>query len=456
MYTRTSFKDRRLALAGFGAEGQSAADFLLRMGARLEISDSKPESEFPTEVVARIRELGAVFHFGQLGPFTGFDGIIRSPGISPHVPELVTAAKKGIPFTSATKIFFDLCPAPIVGVTGTKGKGTTASLIYQMLKGAGRDAYLCGNIGTPALDFLDRLNEGSIVVYELSSFHLLEMERSPHIAVVLMVTSEHLDFHKTAEEYVGAKANLVRFQGPGDYAIVNMDYPASRAMAAMTKAEVFAVSRKKRPANGTYVENGFVTLIQKGQSRQILPIDAVPLAGAHNLENVCAAAITAALFGVPSAITAAAIQYFKALPHRLEFIRETAGVKYYDDSISTTPESAIAALRSFGVPKILILGGSSKGADWREFAAELTADHSLKAIIGIGKEWPKIKAALAATGREVQAIEGLQNMSAVVAAAAELAAPGNIVILSPACASFGMFRNYQDRGEQFSAAVRAL
>ena len=454
-----NFKGKRLALAGFGAEGRSAAYFLIKSGARVEVFDSKPESDFHPAMIADLRQLGVKFYFGSMGPFIGFDAIVRSPGISPHIPELAATALQGIPFTSATKIFFDLCPCRIVGVTGTKGKGITSSLLHQMLLAAGKDAHLCGNIGAPALDFLEKLKPDSIVIYELSSFQLIELEKSPQLAVVLMITGDHLDFHATREEYVAAKANIVKFQTKDDQAIINIDYPASRSMAAATPAEVFSVSRKEKISTGAFVDDGFVVLAQDGESRKIVSAAEVSLAGPHNLENVCAAAMAAALLGVPDAIIAATIQSFKPLPHRLEFIRETGGVKYYDDSISTTPESAIAALRSFAAPKVMILGGSDKGADWAEFAAVLAADKSLKAIISIGEEWPKIQEAISRNGQmnpKVEVVEGSANMSEVVQAAAKAASQGDIVILSPACASFDMFRNYQDRGEQFVAAVRAL
>lgn len=454
-----NFKGKRLALAGFGAEGRSAAYFLVKSGVRVEVFDAKPESAFHPAMIADLRQLGVTFYFEAMGPFIGFDAIVRSPGISPHIPELSAAVEQGITFTSATKIFFDLCPCRIVGVTGTKGKGTTASLLHQMLLAAGKDAYLCGNIGAPALDFLEKIKPDSIVVYELSSFQLIELEKSPQLAVVLMITSEHLNFHATREEYVAAKANIVKFQTKDDQAIINIDYPASRAMAAATLAEIFSVSRKEKVATGAFIDDDFIMLAQGGESRKILNVAEVSLAGPHNLENVCAAAMVAALLGVPDAIIAQAVRDFKPLPHRLEFIREVHGVKYYDDSISTTPESAIAALRSFAAPKVMILGGSDKGADWGEFAAILAADPSLKAIIGIGEEWPKIQEAISRNGQmspKVEIIEGLANMSEVIQAAAKMAQVGDVVILSPACASFDMFRNYQDRGEQFTAAVRAL
>jgi UDP-N-acetylmuramoylalanine--D-glutamate ligase len=459
MNTGSSFTNKRLALVGFGAEGRSAAYFLAKAGARVEVFDSKPESSFPAAMVADLKKLGVIFYFEAMGPFVGFDAIVRSPGISPTTPELAAAAKQGISFTSATKIFFDLCPCPIVGVTGTKGKGTTSSLIYQMLLAAGKDAYLCGNIGAPALNFLEKMTPDSIVVYELSSFQLMEMDKSPRIAVVLMITNDHLDFHSTNKDYVSAKANIVKFQKEGDMAVINRDYPSSLGMAELTSAQKYYVSRKEKVSDGAYVEGGAVMLAKGGEARKIIEASEVPLAGEHNLENVCAAVMVADLLGVSDAAMAQAIKSFKALPHRLEFVCEAGGVKYYDDSISTTPESSIAAMRSFAAPKVLILGGSNKGADWQEFASALSGEASLKAIIGIGEEWPRIKEAIFNNGQmnpRVQIVENMKTMPEVVGAAQGIAQSGDVVILSPGCASFDMFKNYQDRGEQFASAVRAL
>jgi UDP-N-acetylmuramoylalanine--D-glutamate ligase len=458
MKTLEDLKGKKMALAGFGAEGRGTADFLLKVGADVEVFDSKPEEDFPQEVVSDLRERGAVFHFGSLGPFGGFDAVVRSPGISPHIPEFAAAAEQGTPITSATKIFFDLCPCPIVGVTGTKGKGTTSSILHQILLEGGGDAYLGGNIGTPALEFLEKLTPNSTVIYELSSFQLIELDKSPKLAIVLMITNDHLDFHSTTKEYIEAKANILKFQDDGDSAIVNIDYPASRAMAELTSAEVFAVSRKEKVEKGAYLEKNAIMLALGDKPERVMDISDVPLAGPHNLENVCAAILAAALLGAPREAMVKAVREYKPLPHRLELVRDIDGIKYYDDSISTTPESASAALRSFGGPKVIILGGSGKGAEWDGLAADIVADTGLAAIIGIGEEWPRIKEAIKKAGKrkELKIIEGHKSMKDIVRAATEAAPPGSAVILSPACASFDMFKGYKDRGEQFAAAVRAL
>jgi UDP-N-acetylmuramoylalanine--D-glutamate ligase len=223
------WQKKKVAILGFGVEGLEALRFLEKKGASLWILDKGQKEDFDQNFITEAAQRGAHFIFGKeyLQNLTDYDVIIRSPGVRYLFPELVAAREKGVTITSQTKLFFDLCPCPIIGVTGTKGKGTTATLIYNMLKEAGEDAYLGGNIGTPPLSFLSKLQSSSKVVLELSSFQLQDMTRSPHIAVMLMVTSEHLDHHATHEEYVNAKRNILRFQTPEDFAVINRDYPAS-------------------------------------------------------------------------------------------------------------------------------------------------------------------------------------------------------------------------------------
>ncbi len=224
-----SWKEKKVAILGFGVEGLATAEYLSKQGARLTVLDKKPQSELSPEANDTIKRLSLTYkgEKGYMAELSQFDVIVRSPGVSRFGKELVAASEKGVKITSHTQIFMDACPSPIVGVTGTKGKGTTSSLIYEMLKASGRDAYLGGNIGVPPLSFVDKLTEQSIVVLELSSFQLEDLTKSPHIAVMLMVVPEHLNYHKSMEEYVAAKRNILLFQTPEDFAVINRDYIAS-------------------------------------------------------------------------------------------------------------------------------------------------------------------------------------------------------------------------------------
>jgi UDP-N-acetylmuramoylalanine--D-glutamate ligase len=326
-----------------------------------------------------------------------------------------------------------------------------------MIKASGKDVYLGGNIGNPPLTFLESLTEDSSVVLELSSFQLQDSTKSPHIAVVLMITSEHLDYHATTEEYVNAKRNILRFQTNHDYSVINRDYPASNESDIHTEGKVYFVSREREVAEeGCFVKDNAVWIRQYGKDEKIIETSEIALLGKHNWENVCAAVMAAKLAGVSSEAMVTVLKTFTGLEHRLELVAEINGVKYYDDSFSTTPETAIAAIESFSEPEILILGGSSKGSDFTELGSVISKRTNIKAIIGIGEEWERIKLAINNYELRIPLIENVKSMKQVLIEVQDIVEPGDVVLLSPACASFDMFTSYKDRGEQFQAEVRKL
>ena len=451
------FKGKNIAILGFGQEGESAANFLIEKGAKVSVLDVRSEDKFEPDQLDTFRKKGVKFQFDKYPEdFAKFDLVIRSPGISPLSSVIEKVKFQGIEVTSVTKIFFDLCPCPIIGVTGTKGKGTTSSLIYEMLKRQGFDAFLGGNIGLPPLEFLASLKSDSWVVLELSSFQLQDLTKRPKIAVVLMVTSEHLDYHRDIPEYVDAKRNILRFQSHSDFAILNRDYPASNESDIYTEAQIYNVSREGDAERGCYVREGFVVIKPNGAELKVIPTADILLPGKHNFENACAAAMAAYLAGVEIPSIAAVLKEFKGLEHRLELVRLFNGVHYYDDSFSTTPETAVAAIEAFEEPEILILGGSSKNSDFTELGRVIRDSNNIKAIIGIGEEWGRIYAEVKSQNSKVKIIEGCSNMREIVEKAKGIAEVGDVVILSPACASFDMFKNYKDRGNQFKEEVRKL
>jgi UDP-N-acetylmuramoylalanine--D-glutamate ligase len=457
----SDWKNKKVCILGLGVEGLSSAEFLLGKGAKVTIHDRKNEQDIDHDAVKSVRERGAEFVLGEnyLDNIDIYEIVVRSPGISRNNKELIAAGKKGVVITSQTKLFFDFCPCPIIGVTGTKGKGTTSSLIYEMLKKSGRDAYLGGNIGKPPFDFLNTLTSQSIVVLELSSFQLQDLEKSPHIAVMLMVTSEHLDYHADTMDYVDAKRNILRFQTKEDCAILNRDYPATNESDIFTEGQVYYVSRERSTTEqGAYVAGGAIWIRMQGVEWKIIDTDKIALVGKHNWENAAAAAMAATMGGAGRADITSVLQTFRGLEHRLELVGELDGVLYYDDSFSTTPETAIAAIEAFSAPEILILGGSHKGSDFRELGDVISKADNIKAIIGIGEEWGRIRSSLRTENLEqkILLIEGARDMEAVVKGAAKVAEAGDVVLLSPGCASFGMFRNYKDRGEQFKKEVEKL
>ncbi len=457
------WKNKKVAVLGLGIEGLSSAHFLAQKGAKVTTLDQKSGKDY-------------------LSHLENYDMIVRSPGIKRNLPQLLAAEKKGVIITSQTKLFFDLCPCPIIGVTGTKGKGTTSSLIYEMLKKSGKDVYLGGNIGKPPFSFLDKLTTQSKVVLEMSSFQLQDLTKSPHIGVVLMITQEHLapdkkdlphqNFHTDIYEYVDSKRNIIRFQAKSDLAILNRDYLGSNESDTHTEGKVFWVSRERGVQQGAYVKDSIVWLRIDGKEEKIIDAKDVLLPGEHNLENVCAAVMAAFLSGVSKENIVSVLKTFKGLEHRLELIGEINGVRYYDDSFSTTPETAIAAIQAFKEPEILILGGAHKGSDFTELGRVISKSNNIKAIIGIGLEWSKIKTAIdshsgkrsasrirswtSQDDRGFKIIEGAKNMHEIVQTAFDAAESGDVVLLTPACSSFDMFTNYKDRGEQFKGEVSKL
>jgi UDP-N-acetylmuramoylalanine--D-glutamate ligase len=459
MKNQIDWKKKKVAVLGFGVEGMATVQFLQKKGADVFVLDRKEKDSFDHNFISQSDSLDVHFLFGKtyLQDLKTYDIIIRSPGVKRSLPELLEAEKTGVLVTSQTNLFFSLCPCPIIGVTGTKGKGTTSTLIYMMLKEAGHDVYLGGNIGVSPLTFLDKLQPSSCVVLELSSFQLQDIDQSPHIAVLLMVTREHLDQHSSLEEYIDAKRNILRFQTKDNFAVVNRDYPASNESDILTEGSVFYVSRERETENGCFVHNGNVVIRKNGSDDILLPVSDVVLLGKHNLENICAAAMAARLAGVSAKHIIHILKTFRGLPHRLAFVREFQGVSYYDDSFSTTPETAIAAIESFSQPKILILGGSGKGSDFTELGKVIRESKSIKAIIGVGDEWWRIKEEFVTSQvQKTLLIEGAEDMTQVVQAAAKVAQKGDIVLLSPACASFDWFHNYKERGELFKEEVMAL
>lgn len=438
---------KKIAIFGFGKEGLSAAKYL---------GTENLLVIFDEQIKDKVNGIKADFYLGKPYPDDlKVDIVIRSPGFRPDNPKIQKLVRKGTILTSTTKIFFDECPAKIIGVTGTKGKGTTSTLIYEMLKTKSDNVFLAGNIGTPALDILPQLDKKSTVVLELSSFQLFDLKKSPHIAVVLMITQEHLDWHTDIDEYTSAKESIVKYQTKDDFAIINQDFSRSKSFATKTKAQVYFFSTKKE-TDGVYVSGGVINSKING-SEKICNTNNVLLPGAHNLQNISAATAAAKVLNVKNSDILKVLKTFKGLIHRLQLIREFDGVKYYNDSFATTPETTIAALEAFTSPKILIIGGSSKNSDFTKLGKKIASDKSIKGIILIGVEANRIKKAVDEAGGFKGTIEkDAKDMKTIVQKARSMTAIGDVVLLSPACASFDMFKNYQDRGEQFIQNVNLL
>ena len=406
----------KIAIVGYGIEGKASYDYWSE-GNELTIVDEREAVDGLPDGVPVI--LGAEA-FTKLADF---DLIIRSPGINPHKLPYETKV------WSATNEFFEKCPAPIIGVTGTKGKGTTCSLIASILRAAGKSVHLVGNIGAPALAELARIKADDIVVYELSSFQLWDVTASPHVAVVLMIEPDHLDVHESMDDYIAAKANIGRFQQASDLMVFNAQNELSRSIATLSAARKF-----EYPQPIEHLLSSF------------------KLPGRHNIDNASAAVAATQQYVQNPDVIARGLGAFTGLPHRLKFVAEKAGVKYYDDSIATTPGSAIAALSSFDEPKLIILGGHDKGADYTELVESCA--RTVSTVLAIGSNGPRIARMCREAGVSVTETDG--GMRDIVRESAAIAQSGSVVVLSPAAASFDMFSGYADRGDQFVAAVEQI
>ncbi len=423
---------RRILIIGYGVEGKATEAFLRKhcVDSQIGIADKNDGENY-------------------LKRQSDYDLAIKSPGVPPSLVK--------IPYTTATNIFFANYKGETIGVTGTKGKSTTSTLIYEMLKEAKKDVYLGGNIGEPAINFLDKLNDESWTVLELSSFQLQDIKKSPNIAVVLMITSEHLDYHKDITQYVQAKRNILKFQTQNNSAIFNRDYPASNESDMYTEGKVFYVSRERETDNACFAFDGKIKFRVNGQDEKIIKTSDIRVLGKHNIENACAGALAAKLAGVPTEAVIAVLRTFSGLPDRLEYVGEKNGILFYNDSLSTIPEAAIEAIETFPERvETLIAGGHERGIDYTTLGRYL-AKSSVKTLILFPPSGERLWKAVVEAGGDQQIKKyDASSMHEAMVYASEETSSGKICLLSPASASFGIFKNYKDRAAQFKKEIEML
>jgi UDP-N-acetylmuramoylalanine--D-glutamate ligase len=431
-----------IAVVGYATEGSVSAEYFARLGHDVTICDKNNDVVVPHQYQHQLGER-------YLDNLDRFDVIVRSAGVHPQV---ILAHNPGVgpKITTAVNEFLQQSPSRnIIGVTGTKGKGTTSTLVSKILEAHGHKTWLGGNIGRSPLEFIGDVEPEDWVVLELSSFQLYDVQASPHIAVCLMVVPEHLDWHKDVDDYYAAKAQLFRYQSRDDVAVYFADNQTSVRIAS--SGEASKVPYFADPGAKVCDHNH----IEIEGSTKICPVDELQLLGAHNWQNVCAAITAAWQAGCKDiANIRQAVTSFTGLPHRLEFVRSVNDVDYYDDSFGTTPETAIVAIKAFEQPKVVILGGSDKGASFEQLA-DVVGKENVRHVVLIGDTAPAIETALKSKGF-TNISTGAKTMQHVVDESRSHAQAGDIVLLSTGCASFGMFKNYKDRGEQFIATVKAL
>ncbi|MGA7687468.1 MAG: UDP-N-acetylmuramoyl-L-alanine--D-glutamate ligase [Terriglobales bacterium] len=445
-------QDKRVLVVGLGKSGVASALFLKSRGARVTVSDSKPEAELRKEILLLL-EHGITVETGGHGDrtFRDQDLIVVSPGVPVDAPQLVQARSLCEKVIGEIELAAQFLPGPIAAITGANGKTTTTTLAGEILAAAKIPVLVGGNIGTPAISFVGQAKPDTWIVLEVSSFQLeTVVDFRPRIAVILNITPDHLDRHKTFANYVGAKARIFENQGPEDFTILNADDPTTVDLAERTLGQRFLFTRKKEIGTGAFVRSAHIFFRDGQCEQQILPLSEIPLKGAHNLENVLAAISVGMLAGAHPEQIRQAVRNFKAVEHRLEFVARVAGVDYYNDSKATNVDATIKALESFPANIHVILGGKDKGSDYTVLNDLLRA--RVKRVYTIGAAAAKIESHIQAAAE----IDHAETLETAVQRASASASPGDVVLLAPACSSFDQFQNYEHRGRIFKEAVRLL
>ena len=448
-----SLAGRRVTVVGLARSGVAAARLLAQAGAQVTGTDVKPLAALGREA-AGLREAGVrlLTNGGAEHAFAGAVLVVVSPGVPLDSPQLAPARAAGLPIIGELELGWRALQAETFAITGTNGKTTTTALTGALLAAQPRPVLVAGNIGTPLAASALRFARDGLVVAEVSSFQLETIDTfQPRVAAVLNVTPDHLDRHGSFDAYVEAKARIFLNQAPTDCAVLNADDPAAAGLASRTRARVLWFSRRRPLEHGVFVHDGWVAARLNGHVEAICPLAEMQLRGQHNVENVLAATACALWLGLGAGAIRGGIGRFRAVEHRIEFVRDLRGVQFYNDSKGTNVASTIKALESFDERVVLIAGGKGKGQDFTPLA-EAARGRVAHGVV-IGEDGPKIAAALAEVGIPVSAAP---TMQAAIDAARAHAGRGGIVLLSPACASFDMFDNYEHRGDVFKRLVGAL
>ena len=448
---------KRIAMCGIGVSNTPLIEKFLKMGARVVACDRRSRDQIGA-LADTLEAEGAELRLGSdYLENLEVDMIFRTPGMQFDLPELKKARANGIAVTSEMEVFFDLCPATIFAITGSDGKTTTTTLVSEMLKAEGKKVFVGGNIGTPLLPEIENITEDDFVVVELSSFQLISMRKGPDVAVVTNVAPNHLDVHKDMDEYVGAKKNILLHQNAFSRTVLNIDNDITKGFSDDVRGQKMYFSMNKPVKNGAWLsEDGYLNLSYRGISVPLLHKDDIAIVGDHNVENYLAA--ISAVWGYVGADSIVKVAHdFKGVEHRIEFVREVEGVKYYNDSIASSPTRTIACLKAFKDKLILLAGGYDKHIPFEPMAPYVV--DKVKLLILNGPTADKIEAAVKADPNYTVGnpkIVRVKNFEEAVMVAHEMAAPGDTVALSPACASFDAYPNFVARGKHFKELVEKL
>ncbi|HEX3032175.1 MAG TPA: UDP-N-acetylmuramoyl-L-alanine--D-glutamate ligase [Bacillota bacterium] len=442
----------KVLVVGMARSGVAAARFLQEKGALVTITDAK-NREAVEPLATQLEEQGIWLALGSYPEISGFQLVVTSPGVPLTVPPIQAAYQAKVPVIGEIELAYRFAKAPLVAITGTNGKTTTTTLIGEMFRTSGTRVCVAGNIGLPLVQEIENCPQDSVVVVEVSSFQLETIDTfRPKASLLLNITPDHLDRHGTLENYAGAKARIMENQQATDFTVLNYDDSLVAAMAPETKGQVIFFSRTHTLTKGVFVRDDQVVIADGSVEIPVLPAAQIRIPGAHNLENALGAVAVGWAMGLSPEVMAATLKEFPGVAHRLEFVGEVAGVRYINDSKGTNPDASIKALEAYREPIVLIAGGYDKGSDFTEFAEKMVG--RVRSLVVVGQVAEKVAQAAAKVG--ITDIVRAQTFPQTVELAARKARPGDIVLLSPACASWGMFNNFEERGDLFRQLVKAL
>lgn len=447
-------KDKKVLVIGAGKSGLAVSRFLVSKEASVVLADAGRPSYPGGELEQLAAEGVKLFMGGYPAVERGiFDLVVMSPGVSLEIEPVREALKHGIPVTGELELAYHFARAPIIAITGTNGKTTTTTLIGEIFKNTGRDTLVGGNIGLPLVTEVERYGPDSMIVAEVSSFQLETTSTfKPKVAAILNITPDHLDRHGTMENYSEAKARIFANQDPGDFTVLNYDDPLTAGLGNNTCGRVIFFSRRRELPDGVFVRDGDIVAKLDENTEIICGVKELAIPGAHNLENALAAIAAAKAMRVGTAVLADTLKTFKGVSHRLELVAEINGVRYINDSKGTNPDASIKALEAYNEPIVLIAGGKNKGSDFGEFAEKIK--EKARVLVVLGQSAKLIADAAKAKG--FGNIQYAGDFKEAVMLAHKAARPGEIVLLSPACASWDMFKSYEERGDLFKQTVFGL
>ena len=454
----SSIQNKKVAFIGTGVTNTNIIKLFLSKNIDVTICDRK-SAEQMGELYKELADLGAKYILGEtyLDTLTDFDVVFRSPGVYFNNPKLQEAIRNGVAVTSEMEVFFDLCPCKIYAVTGSDGKTTTTTIISELFKAEGKNVHIGGNIGKALLPIIEEIKDDDIAVVELSSFQLLSMRQSPDVCAITNITPNHLNVHGTMEEYISAKCNILAHQNAFSRAVLSYDNETARNLNYLVRGQRAYFSRYSKVYNGSFLnENGILCYNDYGKVTEIMDMHDIKIPGMHNVENYLTA--IAVTWGEVSLDTVRKVaKEFGGVEHRIEFVREINGAKYYNNSIASSPTRVLACLNSFDEKQIMIQGGSDKGISFEPMADAIC--EKVKVLILMGETREKIRDAVMASEKynpENTKIIIVKDMQEAVKTAYKYAEKGDIVSLSPACASFDMYRMFEDRGRHFKQLVNEL